>query len=107
MKRLIKWPLKVVWRWTAPLRRPIVRKLEAFLARAYAQAPIPHPHIHIACNGRVTEETGVLMDFLVRELVRLQDQVERLQQTVENLAPSGTALSVVNGGDPRARSAAG
>lgn len=110
MKRLIKRPLKALWRWTHPLRRPVVRKVEALLARSIAQASLTAPHFHVTCNGRVTEETGVLMDFVVRELVRLQDQVDRLQQSVEDLAPRAAGLSVVNGldGDETvARSAAG
>ncbi len=97
MKRLIKRPLKAFWRWTHPLRRPFTRKAEAFLARAVAQAPIPAPHVHVGCNCRVNEETSVLMDFMVRELVRLQDQVERLQVAVEDLAPAGASFHVVNG----------
>jgi hypothetical protein len=88
MKRLIKRPLKAIWRWTAPARRPFVRKAEAFLARAYAQAPIPAPHVHLTCNCRVTEETSLLMDYMVRELVRLQTQVERLQEAVDDLSPA-------------------
>lgn len=107
MKRLIKRPLKAIWRWTHPVRRPFVRKAEALLARSFAHAPVPQPHVHVACNCRVNEETGVLMDFMVREMVRLQDQIERLQQAVEDLAPSGKGLSVVNGDEPVARSAAG
>lgn len=99
MKRLLKRPLKAFWRWTHPLRRPLVRKAEAFLARAYANAPIPAPHVHVDCHCRVTEETGVLMDFMVRELVRLQDQVERLHLTVEDLAPAAACLSLVHGLD--------
>ena len=95
MKSLLKRPLKALWRWTHVLRRPIVRKAEAFLARAYAKAPIPAPHIH--CHCRVTEETGVLMDFMVRELVRLQDQVDRVHQAVDDLAPASASLSVVHG----------
>jgi hypothetical protein len=97
LKRLIKRPFKALWRWTSVLRRPIARKAEAFLIRAYMHAPIPAPHVHVGCNCRVNEETGVLMDFMVRELVRLQDQVERLQYAVVELAPTGSAFHVVNG----------
>jgi hypothetical protein len=109
MKRLIKQPLKALWRWTGIVRRPFVRKAEAFLARSYAQAPIPHPHVHVACNCRVNEDTGVLMDFLVRELVRLQDQVVRLQTTIEERTTAGGGFQVVGGSEsdgPRVTSVA-
>ena len=108
MKSLIKRPLKAVWRWTHPLRRPVLRKVEAFLARTYAQA-VPSPHVHVACNCRVNEDTSVLMDFLVRELVHLQDQVESLRETVADMSQEGRGLTVVNGPDAleHARSAAG
>jgi hypothetical protein len=77
MKRLIKAMLKAPWRWSQPLRRPFVRKLEAFLARSFR----PSDRI-------LVEETNALMDQVVRELVRLQRQVEYLQQAVEDLSPA-------------------
>ena len=66
MKRLVKGPIKAVWRWTAPLRRPVVDRFEAMLRRC-----CDRPHV---CH--VTAETALLMDHLVRELVRLQKQVD-------------------------------
>jgi hypothetical protein len=101
MKRLIKRPLRAIWRMTHPVRRPIVRKLEAFLARTYAQAqaPMPQPHVHVACNCRVTEETSLVIDYMVRELVRLQIQVDRLEQVLDDRSPSHTSFSVVLGAD--------
>ena len=35
------------------------------------------------------------MDLMVRELVRLQKQLDQLQQSVEDLAPVKTGLAVV------------
>jgi hypothetical protein len=105
MKRLVKRPLQLVWRLTLPARRPLVRRLEDLIARATAR---PAPQVHVACE--VSAETGVLMDHMVRELVRLQGQVEALRLTVEQLAPAPAALAVVSdfdGEEPITRSAAG
>jgi hypothetical protein len=107
MKRLIKLPIKVIWRLTHPLRRPVVRRVENLIRRCAVQPP---PQVHVVC--RVPEETGLIMDHMVRELVRLQTQLDRLQQMVEDLLPSATNLSVVGSLDGEddeglARSAAG
>lgn len=77
MKRLVKRMLKAVWRRTEPLRRPILHKLVSFLRRALQPTE----------SGLVTE-TDVLMDHVIRELVRLQYQVDALQQTILELLPT-------------------
>ena len=77
MKRLVKRALKAVWRSTEPLRRPILGKLENFLRRALQPT-----------ESGLLNETDVLMDHVIRELVRLQHQVETLQQTVIELLPA-------------------
>ncbi len=83
MKRLIKAMLKAPWRWTQPIRRPFVRKLEGFLARCLR----PSERV-------LVEEANALMDQVVRELVRLQRQVEHLQQAVEDLSPAREAPAI-------------
>lgn len=77
MKRFVKRGLKAIWRSTEPLRRPVLHRLEKFLRRCLR-------------NGEqgLANETDVLMDHVVRELVRLQCQVEALQQTVLELLPA-------------------
>ncbi|GAC1466171.1 MAG: hypothetical protein NVSMB9_06450 [Isosphaeraceae bacterium] len=87
MKRFIKRVLKAIWRSTSRVRRPIVQKIEEFLRRCSVQPAIhvTPPHVHLVCG--VTEETGVLMDHLIRELVRLQARIDLLQQAVEDLTP--------------------
>jgi hypothetical protein len=87
MKRLIKRPLKMVWRWTAFVRRPVQARIEAMLVRCCNRPP----HCH------VSDETGLVMDHLVREVIRLQKQVESLHQAVEDLAIPSGGLSVVGG----------
>lgn len=107
MKRIIKRPLKAFWRLTHSLRRPFVRKAEAFITRCCAQQAAMGP-VDVTCH--VSEETSLVMDHMVRELVRLQKRIEYLQEAVESLSQAGTSLSVVGGdsGDQGfARSAVG
>src|SRR5262249_61277890 len=88
-------PLKAIWRRTAILRRPILRKLEAFLRGCLQPAeppgvPEPTPR---------ELELDVLLDHVVRELVRLQSQVEGLQQTILELLPDSTNEGLVIAGE--------
>src|SRR5262249_6783362 len=76
MKSILKRLLKTAWRATEPLRAPIVRKLENFLRRALQPT-----------DPSLLGETDVLMDHVIRELVRLQCQVEALQETIAELLP--------------------
>lgn len=84
MKRLVKTMLRTAWNWTRPMRRPFVNKFHRFLERSLEQS-----------GRQLTDETNLLMNHVVRELVRLQRQVEELQETVERLADSEAPLTVV------------
>ena len=99
MKRLLKKPAKLIWRMTRPIRVPIMRKFDATITRIFAQ----NRNLLHVCH--VTEETSLLMDHMVRELVRLQAKVESLQATIEEHSSSGTTLSIVQMDTERARSA--
>jgi len=105
MNRLLKFPFKVLWRMTAPVRRPLVRRLEALLTRCCS----PTYHLNNTNICHVTEESNLLMDHMVRELVRLQKQVDQLHHAVEDITHSGShaALAVVSDRDDRHRSVAG
>ena len=92
----LKRPLRAIWVKTYPLRRPIMRRAELFIARSVPQTS--------AC--RVSEETGLLMDLMVRELVRLQKQLDHLQQSVDDIVPIKTGLAVM-AEDAETRSFAG
>jgi|GEM_PF-1696042 len=83
MKQLIKKIGKAVWRGTRPIRRPFLRKFEAYLSRCLRPT-----EQHLAA------ETNTLMEHVVRELVRLQRQVDHLQQTIEDLAPESANLAI-------------
>ncbi len=105
MKRLFKLPFKVAWRLTRRVRRPFVRRLDHLIRRNAVQPP---PQVHVHCG--VPEETNLVMDHMVRELVRLQIQVNRLQQAIEDLVPASTSLSLIgslDGDDDVSRAAIG
>jgi hypothetical protein len=89
MKQLIKACLKTLWRWTNPLRRPFERKIDAYLARYLRPA-----------ERRVTDESNMLMDHVVRELVRLQRQIDLLHQAIEELALSQSPSAIAGEIEP-------
>jgi hypothetical protein len=86
MKRLVKRGLKVIWRGTEPLRRPITGRVELFLRRCLQPT-----------EQSLAGETDALMDHVVRELVRLQCQVEALQQAVLERLPAAQEGAVIAG----------
>lgn len=96
MKRVIKKFAKVLWRGTFPLRRPFLRKFEAYLSRCLRPT-----------ERFLTEETNILMEHVVRELVRLQRQVDYLQQTLEELAPESENPAIAGGIAPGEKLKAG
>lgn len=81
MKRRLKMAAKTLWRATFPLRRPVQHRFEAYLRRCLAAPP--------------ADESQVVLDHLIGELIRLQEQVERLRDAVEDLADRREALAVV------------
>lgn len=84
MKRLIKKVLKAAWRSTEFLRRPVARKFEAYLSRCLRPT-----------ERLLADETSTLMEHVVRELVRVQRQLDCLQQTVDELAEGRRELAIV------------
>jgi hypothetical protein len=96
IKRIVKGGLKVLWDATRPLRRPFVRKFQSFLERCLQNS-----------GRQLTDETNLLMSHLIRELVRLQRQVELLQEAVEQRADASGSLSVVREDEDEARRKAG
>src|SRR5262249_7718864 len=83
MKRLLKTVAKALWRGTLPLRRPLSRKFEGYLSRCLKPT-----------ERLLADETNTLMEHVVRELVRLQRQVDHLQQTIEDLTPHPGSLAI-------------
>jgi hypothetical protein len=84
MKRLVKRALKAAWRSTESLRRPILSKLERFLRRCL-----------VPTDASQLNETDVLMDHVVRELVRLQCQVEALHDAIVEGLPVPRQLPAI------------
>ncbi|MHC5538437.1 hypothetical protein ACYOEI_09430 [Singulisphaera rosea] len=83
MKRYLKACLKTMWGWTEPIRHPILMKLENFFGRCLSNH-----------DRHGNDESMALMDQVVRELFRLQRQVEILQDMVEAQSQSLPAPSI-------------
>ncbi len=74
MKSAIKRMCKPLWKATLPIRRPLANRFELYLRRNLTLPPIND-----------LAEVNVALDHVVRELVRLQDQVDLLREAVEDL----------------------
>jgi hypothetical protein len=119
MKSIIRSIARAVWRGLAPVRRPLVRKLDRHLTRAVATevagaieglegriAPalaevILRGDILIQLANRSAQETDLVLQSLVRELVRVQMQVEALRGCIGRQDPGErTGRAVLDGEDP-------
>ena len=80
MKRLFKKLARSLWRISAPVSRPVIRKFD-------------HHMTQLLCSFSQRAETPAHLDLVltsvVRELARLQIQVEILQQQIDDLESSG------------------
>jgi hypothetical protein len=98
MKNLFKRFLKTLWKATGPLRRPLQRKLEAYtqgLAIQMINAYLPTVINRLqGAIGSTTYDTNLVLNSLVREVARLQMQVEILQQYAEDAHAARHALAV-------------
>lgn len=86
MKRLFKGVGKTIWRATGFVRRPLSRRMSRFIAEAVSgQAAEVAQAVHVSrCSAdALAEETNLLLDSVVRELARLQRQVETLREAVD------------------------
>ncbi len=127
MKRVFKSSLKFLfrpfWRMTAPVRRMVLLKFDAHLTRSIANV-VHGPFEHVATRinacatalerietsvnvGRHTvehqhAEANLLLDGLVREIARLQMQIELLRDAVDESGSQGS-LVVVGEGDEAAK----
>jgi hypothetical protein len=75
MKRCVKRALRVFRRSVSGLLRPVLVRIHgpiAALLRTPTQEPVP-----------VTAELDLVLDAVVRELVRLQEKVEALERTID------------------------
>jgi hypothetical protein len=88
MKHLLKKMVRPLWRISAPVRRPLIRKFDQHMAQLLRPlspppAPVPPPPPPAA-----PADLDLVLNSVVRELARLQVQVEVLQQQIDDLQSS-------------------
>ena len=129
MKRLIKRAIKPFWRMTAPLRRPIVRKIDAkvhaIVANSIRMEVLPTIEASLASSTRVLErlegsigaanhtahtmacDMDLMLGSVIREVARLQAQVDAMDEAFGRaVSPGRTGLSLLDSdddGEPYAR----
>ena len=80
MKRLFKKLARTVWLILAPVSRPVIRKFDHHMMQLLGSL-IP--------ATEVPANLDLALSSVVRELARLQIQVEILQQQIDDLESSG------------------
>ena len=80
MKRLLKKMVRPFWRMSAPVRRPLIRKFDHHMMQLLRPLTPPPP--------AAPADLDLTLNSVVRELARLQVQVEILQQQIEDLQSS-------------------
>ena len=117
MKRFFDSISRAFWRLTTPIRRPVSRKIAIHITGSVATAlrdevqpkldeailGIRHARTEV---GTYRNETNLVLDSLVRELFRLQDQVEVLQHLVVRMSGSRGDLGLSGRDDGQSSSAA-
>jgi transposase len=78
MKRTIKSVLRYTWRFSAPVRRPLIRKFDNHAMLLLRQIPQPQ-------QPALPADLDLVLGSVVRELARLQAQIEHLQHQVADL----------------------
>lgn len=110
MKQHVKRIARRLWRLTQPIRRPLVRRLTHFLDERFASQlgprfarvdAIQHGH------GELVRDLELLSESMVRELVRLQTQVEAIERLLQTVADgsSGEGVALPAGSSLRDRAA--
>jgi hypothetical protein len=79
MKRLFKKLARTLWWMSSPLRRPLVRKFDRHMVRLLGS---------VTLHTEAPTHIDLSLTSVVRELARLQIQVEILQQQIEDLQSS-------------------
>ena len=76
MKGMIKKLARSLWRILAPVRRPVIRKFDHHMMRLLSSVHVP---------ADPPANLDLLLNSVVRELSRLQIQVETLQGQIHDL----------------------
>src|SRR5271157_1678715 len=79
MKRLFKKLARALWRMSAPVGRPVIRKFDHHMMQLLGP---------FSQRAEVPAHLDLALSSVVRELARLQIQVEILQQQVDDLQSS-------------------
>jgi hypothetical protein len=77
MKSIIKKLIRSLWRILAPVHRPLIRKFDQHAMRLLRELPPPPP--------ASAHDLDLVLNSLVRELARLQLQVEILRHQIDSL----------------------
>ena len=90
MKRMIKSIARAMWAGIGPVRRPLVRKFHLLMNDRHRsvvdeidQRVAQHFHARSQFAESIVQELNLVLDSMVRELTRLQAQVEVLHQQIE------------------------
>jgi hypothetical protein len=80
MKRLFKNLARTLWRISAPISRPVIRKFDRHMMWLLGTATL---------QADAAGNLDLTLNSLLRELARLQMQVETLQQQIDDLHATG------------------
>lgn len=101
MKQHVKRIVRRLWRLTQPVRHPLVRRLTQFLDERFANQLSPRfarvDAIQLG-HGELVRDLELLSESMVRELVRLQTQVESIERLLQTVLSDSTD----EGGTPAA-----
>jgi len=79
MKSLFKKLARSLWRMSAPVSRPVIRKFDEHMMRLIGS---------VSLRADAPANLDLALSSVVRELARLQMQVEILQQQIDDLQSS-------------------
>lgn len=79
MKHLFKKLARTLWRISAPISRPVIRKFDHHMMRLFGA---------VSLRSDAPGNLDLALSSVVRELARLQIQVEILHQQIDDLQSS-------------------
>jgi hypothetical protein len=79
MKRLFKKLARTLWGISSPISRPVIRKFDHHMMRLFGA---------VSLRSDAPGNLDLALSSVVRELARLQIQVEILQQQIDDLESS-------------------
>lgn len=96
MKTWLMRPWKALWKSMAAVRRPLIRKFDNHI-RHQISAALDGPSQELTAAVRqamaqhreALEEINLFNESIVREVVRMQNQLEHVQSAIADLSDSG------------------